>query len=1143
MRRGIVPNTAIDRLTSTNAIAGGVIALLVLADQVGHVLAPVTLLLPRQYQAYVAPILLLGALLLIVRAFLFSRPTRSRLLRPEALRLQRDNQRHLIGRQEEIDQVIELITRSPLLFVEGESGVGKSALLGSGVAPKLATDGTLLPIYIESLSGPDWDEDAWRLLFHSILRTIPPAERTVLGLSGVPEPGKRKAALASLQSATARTPLIIVDQFDDYQVRHWHRFHNSGSWTKSAEVLEANSFWRALSELLAATKLHLAIVTRSDAGLGLESIRFVEPETFTVPRLERHYIGNLLDSITRSDGEGGAVIENPEAGWTLLRDRLVDDLGRTGAILPQQLKISLLGLATLPHQVLSVGAYERGGRTVGLEADWIKARIKRAEQAEGLPEDQTLRVLTALIDPDEPRKTRELSIDALADQAHIADKDRQSFTASLGQLEQDEVIRRRRDPGEGYERWRLDHDYLTSVVREAHRRANFWTSKLKEGRDSLAAASGQVRRRWNALLSPRTQLQFLVDRLRGRFQYGQFRGYAAKSTARFVPFVVVAAAAIVGIGYFNQQEKNRRFVESVVAPLREDAELDTPETTAVLELTLADQASVDGTVAKLASSDVYIQRLRANISPLSRAMQWRSNPRYGELAANRLMGALNRNTDDPQTINNLVTTLGAVGERLTPQQGTEAARVIIAAMHYRPDDPGFLARAAGALGALRERLPVSEADQAAGLLLARLDRGMSNGNPTFALTRGIDELKDRISSAQATAIASRLLSLIEENPSESLFATYVLPEISDRLYSPQLTNVALRLLTTIEHAPDQVSLSVALGEVLSRSATRIDRGHASNIARRILLVLDNPRVSYQLLGAAAALFKRLPRSQQSEIVAVFTVKLDNVPDANLSIIGHELGLFEDALPPDLAMKATRVILGAMSRNNQDSLELLAEALDNFGDNVPRAQAEQAADILIAEIGRVPGGLSQATYWEALAPLARRLPPERVSQLVPRLWWAMDQESDDSVLAILGSAFGPLAEGLPPAQAARLRTAIERDLPLTARPPLCAAYNLAAVLLGNHLSHEQQVERIFQALSDPLAVGATDGVLERLARIAGREFKGEVDAYWWLIHEQSQGRLRSVNLEIIGSRMRGIAETRLAVLQAHPLQNLRSEPMQ
>src|SRR5512133_2305124 len=75
------------------------------------------------------------------------------------------------------------------------------------------------------------------------------------------------------------------------------------------------------------------------------------------------------------DQVGQKVIGDPEDGCRSLLVRLSADLERAGTILPQQLKIVLSGLGTLPGRILTVAAYERIGATAGLEARLIEDRI------------------------------------------------------------------------------------------------------------------------------------------------------------------------------------------------------------------------------------------------------------------------------------------------------------------------------------------------------------------------------------------------------------------------------------------------------------------------------------------------------------------------------------------------------------------------------------------------------------------------------------------------------------------------------------------------------------------------------------------------------------------------------------------------
>lgn len=73
---------------------------------------------------------------------------------------------------------------------------------------------------------------------------------------------------AAIPEKLGRLPLIILDQFNDYQTRHRDRFSSRNTWLKAGRLCEQNGFWRDLRELLLSAKIHLVVVTRTDTALG-----------------------------------------------------------------------------------------------------------------------------------------------------------------------------------------------------------------------------------------------------------------------------------------------------------------------------------------------------------------------------------------------------------------------------------------------------------------------------------------------------------------------------------------------------------------------------------------------------------------------------------------------------------------------------------------------------------------------------------------------------------------------------------------------------------------------------------------------------------------------------------------------------------
>ena len=138
----------------------------------------------------------------------------------------------------------------------------------------------------------------------------------------------------------------------------------------------------------------IIVACRDDAAKGLESIRFLaDVPPFDLPRLERGLVRLVIDRLTSRPN----VIANPEGGWTAMRDRLADDLKSRGNVLPQQLKVVLGGLRTLPR--LTLAAYARAGRVSGLEVAFVAGALSKAARIAALREDSPiLRMVIALVD-------------------------------------------------------------------------------------------------------------------------------------------------------------------------------------------------------------------------------------------------------------------------------------------------------------------------------------------------------------------------------------------------------------------------------------------------------------------------------------------------------------------------------------------------------------------------------------------------------------------------------------------------------------------------------------------------------------------------------------------------------------------------
>jgi hypothetical protein len=80
-------------------------------------------------------------------------------------------------------------------------------------------------------------------------------------------------ALGNVFPALGLMPVLLLDQFDDYQNRFMEKFLIRKSWLKPEELTATNGFWAEIKKLLDAGRLHCLIATRTDTAGGLATFR------------------------------------------------------------------------------------------------------------------------------------------------------------------------------------------------------------------------------------------------------------------------------------------------------------------------------------------------------------------------------------------------------------------------------------------------------------------------------------------------------------------------------------------------------------------------------------------------------------------------------------------------------------------------------------------------------------------------------------------------------------------------------------------------------------------------------------------------------------------------------------------------------
>lgn len=422
-----------------------------------------------------------------------SRLKRSKLVRPEAIQLVRKRPDHLAGRDDDVERLVDACLESPLVFLDGESGAGKSALILAGLLPRLRENPAYLPIYLDSW-GQDWELGPSWALGSALCKALDDGQKARLRAAAAPTPEAPSDFIDRILEQFGRIPVLVFDQFDDYQARHRDRFLPKArqTWLPWQELIEKNSFWFTIRDLLARGKIRIVFVTRSDYRGGLESVRFLEPVSWHLDRLKSDALLPLLDRLTTPTAGQGAIVEHPDNGWNRLKLRMASDQDRGGFILPQRVKMALAGLQSLSDGILTVGAYEKAGGLSGLEALFIESHIESIARRKGLPETTVRAVLLGLLDPHDPDKTIPTPAADLLDAAAKKNVSEEQLQEVLTELAAVEIVRRKCDPETGLDLWQLDHDDLVRGIVAAKRREHPRQPALQEAADVPREAGRRI---------------------------------------------------------------------------------------------------------------------------------------------------------------------------------------------------------------------------------------------------------------------------------------------------------------------------------------------------------------------------------------------------------------------------------------------------------------------------------------------------------------------------------------------------------------------------------------------------------------------------------------------------------------------------
>jgi hypothetical protein len=952
------PKTPIEKIllllvAAASIVSGAMIAI----GSVFENFAKTTIIL-QKFDSWQLGIISFPLLIIAAWSFVRFRRKQSILIKPDRLRLDRKNPLHLKGRDGDLDSLVPLVQSARLTFLQGWSGAGKTALLSAGLLVRLRDIPSILPIFVESLVGDDWEQDPRRFvaaaLTTAISEILSPDQRKKLFPDNVVAPDSVMDALGQVFSALGRMPLVLLDQFDDYQTRHLDKFVVDNSWLKPEALVARNTFWADLKALVDAGLIHCLIATGRDSAGGLESVRFCEPATYLVDALKARYVSDVINTLVNSDDN--TVVSDPACGWTDLVKRLVDDLERGDVVLPQQLRIVLLGLGTLPYRILSVSAYERAGGVPGIEARFVQDCISRVSRLASVQPEQLRAILLAMVERD---KTIEQSDAQL--QTVVPGLSEEQLNIALREFERLEIVRCRVGADTRWRKWLLDHDYLARSVRDADRLANRWTRELADGEKKLGYAGTSWLLWWQALLPAQTQLRFFIDWVHGRYRYGEYRRYAVVSAARFTPYLLVFSVIAIGGIFQYQRFKTQRIEDSVAAQLN-ILTFDRNRNLAGYDLSANDGAAL----IALASMDD-----RARLLAMERVIN----------DGSRRVKLLRR----PHSLINAIVG-NSLSRRLMATSLIVSATAAMESRQYPSDEAEAIARVAVALEVVAN-LPFS-------WWLNAYNANKQNATAASALGTGLTKLGDQLTKEQTKAVITAFLEQYERLPA----LRRCLTELVEQLTTDQMKVMMTALKSSL--FKDLSGDFANLANVLSLEQTRV------LVAALILEIETDKNLDVvAFLGQQLSLiFGKMSEDHAKAVIPDLIASIQNTNNARANHLRQSVVPLAPHMNANQAQQAITAIL------DSNDFEYLA----SLANEMTVDQAKQAILRLITEIKILKYG--PLTREQVLVRLTKRMRVDQAKAVIPDLYNAIaDETNSNEVIDTLIRGLAPLKDSMNDSQ--------------------------------------------------------------------------------------------------------------------------------
>lgn len=981
---------------------------------------------------------------------------KSKLLEPEVLDLTANNPAHLSGRENDLQALIAAVILNPLVFLEGEAGVGKSALIQAGLIPTLRqTDITshITPIYINCY-GDNWDQDLHARLSIAIWYALTAIEQQKLGIKNLESWQQQlietdhdtRSLLNWLHEQLDQHLLLIFDQFDDYLVTYHQHFLRNGRWITANELVAQNAFWCGVYGALEHSNLHCLFVTRRRWTMGLEAVRFRQPVQRALDLVEADAIASLLSHLVTvppvdqnlNQQSPLPIISNPHISWTALKELLIQDLTNKNRILPIQARIAFKGLKLLPE--LSIEAYEAIGRLEGMEAAYIQNAILNAAKSAGTSDTQVQHALMALVDetiPLLPRATH-------ANQTIIfaaAQVDIHRGTRLLTALEQSGVIRRglnfnfnlnKDSSANSGCNWTLYHDYLARLVLVIQRRAERWQRLLQARQCTFYTVNG-VRAKWRALLNPKELFGLLRETLFGRVNWEGHKYFCILSTLRTLPFIAALVLILIATNYgLDWQARNK--AELILSKLEEAHEISSPITGDTLRQLWAlaaandrlKQAFVKRSLMKLSAHPVLIER----IAMVTQAI-FGLDPKFiqRKFALNLILTP----SSHTKTLNHqilpysaiLATAIYATNPQTFKKLAGTIALNIESATHTCHEVSALIALGQ-ALNTLRQDIPAKSISTVTTYLVENLFAN-NDGWQIVHLGQVLNSFGELLPQPQVQLSTERLVAVMRFTTNRNLLISLgkTLSDFGPRLPTTQAVIAANYLINALGTSTDPEKMS-SLTTVLLSMAKNMPPQQKQKVAIELVEVMQASKDREQLNNLSETLKLLAPQLPEPQIVIstlATYLSISHDPDQRAVLSQSILRFGQFLTLPQLQATANQLFEVMKNTPNPDQL---AELGNNLGilimaakDSITKdlhSSIQAATERLVALMttSTVPRHLAE--LGTALAAFGSQLSPNQAQTAAARLVEAMRVSTAPGHLVTLGRALASLQQQLPPATA-------------------------------------------------------------------------------------------------------------------------------